>query len=69
MGEIGDLEIAAQLDYSKTTLSQFHEYIYALRDKGGSDDRDGWKLIGHRRLSQVFPRIRGNNQIELIISF
>ena len=34
MGEIGDLEIAAQLDYSKTTLTQFHEYIYALRDKG-----------------------------------
>ena len=41
MGEIGYLEIAAQLDYSKTTLTQFHEYIYALRDKGGSDDRDG----------------------------
>ena len=34
MGEIGYLEIAAQLDYSKTTLTQLHEYIYALRDKG-----------------------------------
>ena len=35
MGEIGYLEIAAQLDYSKTTLTQLHEYIYALRNKGG----------------------------------
>ena len=34
MGEIRDLEIGAQLDYSKTTLTQLHEYIYALRDKG-----------------------------------
>ena len=40
MGEIGYLEIAAQLDYSKTTLTQLHEYIYALRDRR-SKDKDG----------------------------